>query len=255
MYIDTHAHIQDKSFADDFENMLERSLAAGVKKVIVPGSDFITSVKALEIAKRFERVFAALGVHPHDSKGVSEARLDEIEKMCLDPKVVAVGEIGLDFHYNFSEPAVQADVFIKQIKMAKRLGKPLVLHSRESQKELIDILDKEGASEVGGVVHCFSGSRQEAEILLEMGFYLGFTGVITFPKAQELRDVVSITPIDRILSETDSPYLAPIPYRGKRNEPSYVVMVVEKLAEIKGVPVNEMARHVEENTSRLFRID
>lgn len=252
MLIDTHAHIQDKAFIEGAKLIIENSRNAGVSKIIAPGSNFKDSLKAVEIADNFDCVWVVCGVHPHDAKNASSEDLLKIEKLCLKPKVVGVGEIGLDFHYNFSEPDIQREIFIYHLKMAKLIKKPVVIHSRESQPELIEILKKE--KYYNGAIHCFSGNQAEADILLDMGFYLGFTGVITFPKSEALREVVKNTPMDRILSETDSPYLAPLPYRGKRNEPAYVSEVVKKIAEIKDISFNETAKVISNNTKKLFGI-
>ena len=252
MFIDTHAHIQDKAFKEGAKSIIENALNADISKIIAPGSNFADSLRAVRLTEEFDGVWASCGVHPHDAKNASSKDLLEIEKLCQKTKVIGVGEIGLDFHYNFSEPDIQKEIFIYHLKMAKRIKKPVVLHCREAQTEFIDILKKEQCNY--GVVHCFSGNQKEAEILLDMGFYLGFTGVITYPKSEELREIIKNTPIDRILSETDSPYLSPIPYRGKRNEPAYVTEVVKKISEIKGLTLQETVKAISENTANLFGI-
>jgi TatD DNase family protein len=254
MFIDTHAHLQDKAFKADYNEVIARARSAGVQVIILPGSNLSTSRKALEMNSRDSALLPAVGIHPHDARKAGEEELRDIEVMARKQNVVAVGEIGLDFHYNFSPAEVQEQALRLQIRMAHRVKKPLILHSRESQDRLISILREEEGDKRGGVVHCFSGSEKEAYILLEMGFCLGFTGIITFKSSQELRTIASKTPLDRILVETDSPYLAPQPHRGSRNEPSYIPLIIEEMAKARQETVDAIADAVLANAMRVFSI-
>lgn len=252
MYIDTHAHIQDRAFGEDLEEVLQRSAQQGVERILVPSVDVNSSERALALAGENPWISPFAGIHPHDCARAEAEDLNRIEKLAAVPLVKAVGETGLDFHYNFSPPQLQKEFFAAQIAIARRLRKPLVIHSRESQKELIEMLKSERASDAGGVVHCFSGNREEAFELVSLGFYLGFTGVITFKKSEELRSIAAAVPKDHILAETDCPYLAPAPFRGKRNEPAYVQYVVRELAKVRRMDEEETAALLRENTNRCF---
>jgi len=252
MLVDSHAHLQDRAFIEDRDEVIERALSRGVGLVLVPGTDLDTSLMALDLHSRHPFLIPAAGYHPHDAKKADPEGLGALEGLLEKPEVVAVGEIGLDYHYNFSSPEVQKKVLRRQLNLAVKVRKPVILHSRESQRELLSILDEEGRGKWSGVVHCFSGTVEEAGAFLDRGLYLGFTGVVTYKKAEETREVVRITPPDRILVETDAPYLAPIPHRGRRNEPAYIPLILEEIARLHGLPVNDMARIVHENTVKLF---
>jgi TatD DNase family protein len=254
MLIDSHAHLQDKAFKTDFGEVLARARAAGVQVIILPGSNLSTSRKALDMHLRAPDLLPAVGIHPHDAAKAADNDFRDIEEMANNEFVVAVGEIGLDFHYNFSPAEIQEQALRRQIQIAHRAKKPLILHSRESQQRLLSILREEEGDRCGGVVHCFSGNEKEAFALLEMGFTLGFTGIITFKGSQELRRIAANVPLDRILVETDSPYLAPQPHRGKRNEPSYIPLIVKEIAEIRKLSVEEIGEVVNANARRIFGI-
>jgi len=195
-----------------------------------------------------------VGMHPHDAKGVSEEDFRRLKDLTADPKVVAVGETGLDFYYNHSPRQIQIEIFCRFIHMARETGLPLVVHNREAQREVVEILRREGKGDLRGVVHCFTGNYEDAREILDMGFYLSFTGIITFKNADSLREVVRKLPLDRVLVETDSPYLAPVPYRGKRNEPAFVRYVAEALAQVKGLSLQEVAQATTDNARKLFAI-
>lgn len=253
MLIDTHCHLYDDKFSGDLEDVIRKSNEAGVMRMIIPASDLKTSLAAADIARRFEGVYAACGVHPHDAADASDGDYGEIERLLGNDRVVACGEIGLDYHYDFSPRGIQKEALARQADLAKRLGMPVILHSREAFRDLADILKSEGCS--FGVVHCFSDTVLEARILLDMGFYIGFTGSVTFKNADDIREAASYVPLDRILFETDSPYLAPVPYRGKRNDPSLIPVIAERLADIKGISKGALADAVWHNARKLFSID
>jgi TatD DNase family protein len=255
MYIDSHAHLQDRAFHDDQESVITRAIEQDVKLIIVPGTDLHTSRKALALHHKYPFILPATGFHPHDAKKADPVSLETLEALLSSPEVAAVGEIGLDYHYNFSSPEVQKNVLRVQLRMACRAKKPVILHSRESQRDLLDILDQEKAGEWSGVVHCFSGTVEEARAFLDRGFYLGFTGIITYRKADDVRGALCITPPDRILVETDSPYLAPLPHRGKRNEPAYIPLILEQIAALLSLSIEQAAALTDENTRRLFGIE
>ncbi|MFZ3073149.1 MAG: TatD family hydrolase, partial [Thermodesulfobacteriota bacterium] len=235
--------------------VIQRALDAGVKSIInVRCWDKEKGfVGALDIPGKYPFVSLALGVHPHEADFVKDSKpIDFIREAAKEKKIVAIGETGLDYHYNHSAKKAQRDIFIKHIKTAREVGLPLIIHSREADDDTIAILKDEGAEETGGVMHCFSGDAKIAEELLELGFYLSFTGVITFPKAEAVREVLKIVPIERLMVETDCPYLAPVPYRGKRCEPAFVVETAKKMAEVKGLSLEDVARITTLNAETLF---
>lgn len=258
MLIDTHAHLDDARYDPDREAVIARAREAGVETFVSIGCDLATSKSAVDLADRYPFVYAAVGVHPHEVKHIEDGWYDEFRRLAGHKKVVAYGEIGLDYHYNHSPPKLQRERFREQVGLAKELRLPLVIHTREAQEDTIAILKEEKAGEVGGVFHCFSGDAWLAKDALDLGFYLSFSGVITFPNATMLREIVKTVPLDRILVETDCPYLTPVPHRGKRNEPAFVKLVAEKIAEVKGTTevagVEELGRMTSDNARRLFKI-
>jgi TatD DNase family protein len=258
MLIDTHAHLDDTRYDGDREAVIARARDAGVETFVTIGCDLATSKAAVDLTTRYPFVYAAVGVHPHEVKHIEDGWYDAFRRLAGHEKVVAYGEIGLDYHYNHSPPKLQRERFREQVGLAKELRLPLVIHTREAQEDTIAILKEEKAGDVGGVFHCFSGDAWLAKDALELGFYLSFSGVITFQNATMLRDIVKTVPLDRILVETDCPYLAPAPHRGKRNEPAFVTLVAEKIAEVKGTAavagVEEIGRVTSDNARRLFKI-
>ncbi|MDE3226365.1 MAG: TatD family hydrolase [Nitrospirota bacterium] len=258
MLIDTHAHLDDARYDADREAVIARAREAGVDTFVSIGCDLATSKSAVDLAGRYPFVYAAVGVHPHEVKHIEDGWYDEFRRLAAHKKVVAYGEIGLDYHYNHSPPKLQRERFREQVGLAKELRLPLVIHTREAQEDTIAILKEEHAGQVGGVFHCFSGDAWLAKDALDLGFYLSFSGVITFPSATMLRNIVKTVPLDRILVETDCPYLTPVPHRGKRNEPAFVKLVAEKIAEVKGATevagVEELGRITSDNARRLFKI-
>ncbi len=258
MLIDTHTHLDDPRYDADREAMIQRAREAGVDTFVTIGCDLATSRAAVALADRHADVYATIGVHPHEAKRIEDDWYNELRRLAEHPKVVAYGEIGLDYHYNHSAPEQQRARFREQVSVARELGLPIVIHTREAQDDTITILKEENAKEVGGVFHCFSGDARLAKDALDLGFFLSFSGVITFQNATMLRDILKTVPLDRILIETDCPYLTPVPYRGKRNEPAYVRMVAEKIADLQGSAtpsrVEDVGRMTSENARRLFKI-
>jgi TatD DNase family protein len=256
MLIDSHAHIQGKEYAGEVEAVIERARTAGVEKIIVVGGagDMSSNTEAVALAARFENVYATVGMHPHDAKDVSAEDLAKLRELTVHSKVVAVGETGLDYYYSHSPHDVQRRVFTQFIYIARETRLPIVVHEREAAVESAELLRREGAGELRGVIHCFTGDYNAARAYLDLGFYLSFTGIITFKNAEPLREVVRRVPLERMLVETDSPYLTPVPHRGKRNEPAYVRWVAEMIARIKAICLEEVAETTTGNTAALFKI-
>jgi TatD DNase family protein len=248
--IDSHAHLDDRAFARDRAALIARLFAEGIG-VITVGADPASSREAVRLAERHRGIWATVGVHPHDAKTVTSRVLGELEDLAAAPTVVAVGEIGLDYYRDLSPRDVQRSAFVEQLDLARRLGLPVVLHDRESSGDLVAILRAAGGP-LRGVVHSFLGDRELAETFLDLGLYLGVGGPLTYPKNVALREAVASIPLDRILIETDCPYLTPVPHRGRRNEPSYVRFVAEAIAELREVPVDEVAAATVENATVLF---
>jgi TatD DNase family protein len=261
-FIDTHAHLDDPKYDTDRNEVIERALAAGVKRIITVGcwSKEAGFKPVTDILDKYPFVYAALGVHPHDAKdAVDPVPFEQIKKLATDKRysgrIVAVGEAGLDYHYDNSPREVQREVFRIEINLARELNLPLIVHTREAEKDTMEILKDEGAGEIGGVFHCFSGSLEMAKEALGMGFLLSFTGVVTFPKAEGLREVVKKVPVEKMLIETDCPYLAPVPQRGKRNEPAFVVNTAKAVAKTKALSIEDVARITTLNAEDLFGLN
>jgi TatD DNase family protein len=258
MLIDTHTHLDDTRYNSDREAMIARARGAGVTTMITIGCDLATSRAAISLAERYPFVYATVGVHPHEVRHIGDDWYDELRRLAQHKKVVAYGEIGLDYHYNHSPPEEQRERFREQLVLARELNLPVVIHTREAQEDTIAILKEEKMSETGGVFHCFSGDAWLARDALDLGFYLSFSGIVTFHNATMLRDIAKTVPTDRLLIETDCPYLTPVPHRGKRNEPAYVKHVAGTLAELmsgdKPTPVEELGHVTSENARRLFKI-
>ena len=254
--IDSHAHIQTREFSADVAEVIQRAKEAGVEKIIVVGGagDLSSNDAALALADSYPGLYATIGMHPHDAKEVDEEAFQRLEALARNPKVVAVGETGLDFYYDHSPRQVQIDLFCRFIQMARQNGLPLVVHVRDAYREACEIIKREGKGNLRGVIHCFTGDYDAAREFLDLGFYLSFTGIITFKNADALRDVARRLPLERILLETDSPYLAPVPHRGKRNEPSFVGYVAETLSQIKGADFDQVAEATSRNAEMLLGI-
>jgi len=256
MLIDSHAHIQGKEYAGETAAVIERARAAGVEQIIAVGGagDMSSNSEAVALADSFVNIYATVGMHPHDAKDVGPDELQKLKDLALHPKVIAVGETGLDYYYDHSPRDVQRRVFAQFIHMARATELPIVVHERDAASDGAELLRSEGEGKLCGVIHCFTGNYEAARAYLDLGFYISFTGIITFKNAEALRDVVRQVPLERILVETDSPYLTPVPHRGKRNEPAYVRLVAATVANIKGVSLEEVSRVTTDNTRRLFRI-
>jgi TatD DNase family protein len=252
MLFDTHAHLNAEQFNEDLNEVMQRALEAGVSQIVVVGFDRPTITRAMELVEEHEFIYAAVGWHPVDAIDMTEEDLIWIEELAAHPKVVAIGEMGLDYHWDKSPKDVQKEVFRKQIRLAKKVKLPIVIHNREATADIIDILKEEHAEEVGGIMHCFSGSAETAKECINMNFYISLGGPVTFKNARKPKEVAEEIPLDRLLIETDCPYLAPHPYRGKRNEPSYVKLVAEQIAELKGISYEEVAEATTRNTRKLF---
>ena len=259
MFIDSHAHIDGPEFDEDREEVIQRARDAGLSAILNVGTGDPHSgalERAVELAREYEDIYTAVGVHPHDARlfdDRAEQRLRELIKE--GTRVIAWGEIGLDFHYDNSPRQVQMDVFRRQLHLARDANLPVIVHTREAEKETIDLLKSEWAgSNLPGIMHCFSGSLALAEKAIELGFLISFSGIVTFKKADELRAVAHEVPLDRLLIETDCPFLSPIPFRGKRNEPAHVVEVAKCLAQLREVSLQDIARITTENFTRLFKL-
>ncbi len=253
MLIDTHTHLHDPQFDTDRETVIQRARQNGVDLMITIGTDLETSRQAVELAERYDFVFATVGVHPHEVKTIQDNSYQVLERLAQRPKVVAYGEVGLDFYYMHSPKDLQQRHFREQIRLAKRLGLPLVIHTRQAPKETLVILQEEEADEIGGVFHCYTGDLPTAQAAISLNFFISFSGILTFLKALDLQEVARQIPVEFLLVETDCPYLAPMPHRGKRNEPSYVRHVAEKLAQLKALPYEELAQITFQNTRKLFK--
>ncbi|HUL17031.1 MAG TPA: TatD family hydrolase [Terriglobales bacterium] len=253
--IDSHAHIDFPQFAEDREAMLERARAAGVQTLLAvgtgPGPEKLDA--AILYAEAHDWIYTSVGIHPHEAKGVTPQHLAELERLAKHPKVVAWGEIGLDYFYDHSPRDVQARVFSDQMKLARAAKLPIIIHCRDAWPDCLDQIEREWKSSgLGGILHCFTGTLEEAKRGLEMGFLISFAGNSTFPKAQNIRDVMKEVPLEKILIETDSPYLAPQAHRGKRNEPAYVAEVAKTLASVRNLSPEEAASRTAENFRRFF---
>ena len=255
MLIDSHCHLDFDSFDEDIKETIERASKVGVKKMLTICTHFSRFDKVLALANTYDNLFCSVGVHPHHVQEAGFVTADELITATKNPKVIGIGETGLDFYYDHSPREEQRKHFRAFIRLARELDLPLSMHVRDAYAEAAAILGEEGAGKVQGVMHCFTGNIPEARALLELGLSLSFSGIVTFKSAQSLRDVVPIVPLDRMLIETDCPYLAPVPYRGKRNEPGYVCHVATMLAGVKGLSLEEVATATWRNTAQLFRLD
>lgn len=257
--VDSHCHLADPAFGDDLDAVVVRARDAGIAQAlcILTAGDVSELTRAADVARAWPEVLFSVGVHPHVA-GQYGDRLHEIGSIVRDalaavPLTRAIGEIGLDYHYDLSPRDVQREVFRAQVGLARELGLPIVIHTREAEADTIEILRQEGRGEVTGVFHCFTGDRDAARRALDLGFLVSFAGILTFPRAADLRDAARVVPDDRLLAETDSPYLAPVPFRGRRNEPAWVSRVYDTLAEIRGTSRPHIVERVSANLTRLLR--
>jgi TatD DNase family protein len=259
--VDSHCHIDSADFDTDRNAVIKRARAAGVEYLLNVGTGEPASgnfERAVQLGESHDNVFTAIGVHPHDAKTFDEQAELQLKRLANESrKVVAWGEIGLDYYYDHSPREVQRAVFRRQIRVAREISLPIIIHSRDADDETVEILTEECSHQdfPGGVMHCFGGSARMAENLMRIGFYVSFAGNVTFKKADDLRQAARVVPLDRLLVETDCPYLAPVPFRGKRNEPAFVVETARFLADFKSVEFEELARHTTDNFFRVFRLD
>ncbi|MBE9486643.1 MAG: YchF/TatD family DNA exonuclease, partial [Chloroflexi bacterium] len=254
LLVDSHAHLDSGQYDNDRQTTIQRAIDNGISHILTIGCDLNSSQASVTLAHEYDNIYAAVGVHPHDATEISATTLNQLRKLLNRPKVVALGEIGLDFFRDRSPREIQRAAFRQQIRLAKEVGKPIIVHDRDAHEEVLQILEEENASQVGGVLHCFSGDLTMARKCLELGFYLSFPGTITYPKNDAGREIAREIPIDRLLVETDCPYLTPQQFRGKRNEPAYVRYTAEKVAELKGLSVADVARITSRNCFDLFGI-
>lgn len=253
MFVDTHAHLTMPEFAD-LSGTIGRARDYGVRAIIDVGYDLESSEKSTTLAKDNEILFSAIGIHPHDAKNFDAKMINKLKVLAQKPKVVAIGETGLDYHYKLSTPDEQKRLFVEMIKLSREFGLPMIVHGRESYDDIIDIIDTEGKGDVQGVFHSFSGDLVQAEWAIKNRFYIAFSGMLTFKKASNIIEIATAVPLEHILIETDCPYLTPEPFRGKRNEPAYVKYVAEKLANIKGTAVEDIGRITTQNAEALFKL-
>ncbi len=254
MFIDSHAHLFYPNFNGEVEQVIERAKSAGVNYILVPGTDLATSKKAIDLAEQFDMVYAAVGVHPHDTTEWDDSFLEKLEEFSKHPKVVAIGEIGLDYYYDFAPKDIQNVAFKAQIDLAIKVNLPIIVHNRESNEDIMNIVRSYKGTNLRGQFHCFAGTSEDAEELISMGHFVSFTGNITFKKADNIRETLKKVKLDKLLLETDSPFMTPVPYRGKRNEPSNIPLIAEKIAKIHEVGLDDVARITNYNAYRLFGI-
>ncbi|MCJ1908456.1 TatD family hydrolase [Planococcus ruber] len=254
MFIDTHVHLNADQYDEDLQEVINRALENNVTKMIVIGFDRPTIERAMELTETYEFIYAVVGWHPVDAIDCTPEDLQWIEELAAHPKVVGIGETGLDYHWDKSPKDVQQDIFRKQIQLAKKVKLPIIIHNREATEDVLRILKEEKAEEIGGVMHCFSGSVETARESIEMNFMISLGGPVTFKNAKKPKEVAELIPIEHLMIETDAPYLAPHPYRGKRNEPSYVPLVAEEIARLKGLTVEEVAEKTTKNAEHFFNL-
>ncbi len=252
MIYETHTHFDDKAFDIDRDEAIREAMAAGVTRFVNVGASLEGSIRSMELADKYPEFLAAVGVHPEECASLSEADIGLLEEYAERENVVAIGEIGLDYYWDKPERDIQKKWFAAQIALARKVKLPVIIHSREAAQDTYDILKAEKADETGGILHCFSYGCEMAKQFLDMGFYIGVGGVVTFKNAKKLKEVVGYLPLDRIVTETDSPYMAPVPMRGKRNTSAYLPYIVKQIADIKGVSVEEVEKVTYDNAVRLF---
>ncbi|MCU7494704.1 MAG: YchF/TatD family DNA exonuclease [Ignavibacteria bacterium] len=254
MFVDTHAHLFYPNFNGELEEVIERAKNSGVDFIIVPGTDIASSVQAVQLAEKYDFIYAAVGIHPHDTKEWKDSLLDDIEALAKHEKVVAIGEIGLDYYYDFSPRDKQIDALDSQILLALKLNLPVILHSREADTDTMNILRSYKDTSLRAQMHCFSGSVADARELVSMHHMLSFTGNITFSRSDSLREILQHVQVENLLLETDSPFMTPVPNRGKRNEPSYIRLVAQKIAEVQNITLENVAQATSFNAFKLFGI-
>ena len=252
---DTHAHYDDKAFDEDREELLLSLPTQGIGRVVNVGSSLDSCKKTLELMDSYDYIYGAIGIHPSDTAELTEGDMDWLQMCCSHRKCVAVGEIGLDYYWDEPERELQKKWFVRQLELARQVKQPVIIHSREAARDTADILTAERAGEIGGVIHCYSYTKEMAKIYLDMGFFFGIGGVLTFKNARKLKEAVEYIPLDRIVLETDSPYLAPVPNRGKRNSSLNIPYVVSAMAQIKGLDEEEIRKITWDNALQLYHMD
>ena len=251
--IDSHAHLDEERFDEDRDELIKSLKENAISYVINPSSDMETSRRVVELSNKYDNIFAAVGIHPHDAEGFKDEDLDELREISKDERVVAIGEIGLDYYYDNSPRDIQKEVFRKQLELSHELDLPVIIHTRDAMGDTYDIL-KEFEGRVRGVMHCYTGSIEMAEKFMKLGFYISIAGPVTFKNAVNVREMAKQIPLERLLIETDSPYLAPVPNRGKRNDPTNVRYVADMLANLKEIQIDKIIEHSRENTVELFSL-
>ena len=254
MIFETHAHYADERFDGEREELLLSMKSRGVGNIIEVGAGFVSTKQAVQLSKQFDFIYGAVGIHPEDMGRMEEKDIEWLRELAALPKIVAIGEIGLDYHYEEPVPSVQQKWFRRQLELAREVALPVIIHSRDAARDTLEIMQELHAEEIGGVIHCYSYSWEMAKVYLEMGYYLGVGGVVTFKNGRKLQEVVENAPLDRLVLETDSPYLAPEPNRGTRNDSTNLQYVAEKIAELKGTTAEEVIRVTEENARKLYRL-
>lgn len=253
MLFDSHAHLDDNRFDDDQSQVIQRAAEAGLVGILNAGTNMESSARSIALAEENAIVYAAVGIHPHDAQAAKESDYQQLADWCLTPKVVAIGEIGLDYYYDLSPREIQQQVFMRQIDVARQLKKPIIIHDRDAHGDVLAMIKKE-AKGLTGVLHCFSGSLEMAKEVIKLGFYISFAGPVTYAKDGKLKEVAAHIPLERLLVETDCPYLTPQPYRGRRNEPAHVKFTAEEVARVRGMEFAALAEAATANTRRLFNI-
>lgn len=254
MLIDSHAHLDSKEFDKDREEIVKSFKDLDIEYTIVPAANMKSSNKIVKLIKEYDELYGAVGVHPHDTKDMKIEDIEELFKLSEEEKVIAIGEIGLDYYYEYTDREIQKKWFREQIKLAKKIGLPIIVHEREAAKDVFDIISSEYDETLKGVIHCYSGSLEMAKNYIDLGFFISFAGPVTFKNAIKPKEVAKDIPLDRLLVETDSPYLTPVPFRGKRNNPTYVKYVAEEIAKLKDISLEELEKITNKNTKILFNL-
>lgn len=252
---DTHAHYDDEAFDEDREILLEKLPAEGIAKVVDVGASLTSCRKVIELMERYDYIYGAIGIHPNETAELNEDNYKWVKEACLHEKCVAVGEIGLDYYWDEPEREIQKKWFLRQLDLARELKKPVVIHSRDAAKDTVDLMKEAKAEEIGGVIHCYSYTKETAKIFLDMDFYFGIGGVLTFKNAKKLKEAVEYIPMEKIVLETDCPYLAPVPFRGKRNCSLYIPHAINELAQIKGISPEEVRKQAWTNAHNLYKME
>ncbi len=255
MLIDAHAHLDDSRFDRDRGHIIQKCIDEGMVCIINGGTNISTSIKSISLAKEYPIIYATIGIHPHEAKAADDNTIELLRSFADKDKVVAIGEIGLDYYRDLSPRDKQQQVFRQQIGLARELGLPIVIHDRDAHGDILKIMKEEKAGEVGGMMHCFSGSKETAKECMDMGFYISFAGPVTFENAKRLKEVARYVPVDRLFTETDCPYLTPVPFRGKRNYPGNVEFVAEEICRLKNLDREQLLRAICDNTKNLYGID